>query len=262
MSSNWQKSYKELQDFITANPSIKISINIVAIPEDVRPEFYRLFDTVRVAFLEERFQALLDEAKCLSESYTKVEQEVMELLELDSITTPPSLHRFLHDPPNELIRELFDLLFDLVKEKIDFETFEQYASKDIEAAFRVLYRSGYEKWVVLSLLKPLESDKTFNVTPPRPEEDAEGFQIRCEEAVPPPEESRNLSFKYEPISSLTVPDFIVHSAKLSQYVAIRTELGNAVSTAQNASDKREWYYPIRAEYGFKDLRKRNLTSIT
>lgn len=144
-----------------------------------------------------------------------------------------------------LIRGLFDPLFDLLKGKIDAEAFEQYASRDIEATFGDLYRLGYEKWVALSLVKLLEADKTFNVTPPKPEfgeVDDEDVPIGREEAVPPPQEARNLSFEHERFYSFIVPDFIIHSTKINQYVAIRTELGKAVSTAQNVSEKREWYY--------------------
>ena len=117
MSKSWQGAYKQLQDFVARNPGIEIGKKVTCILEDVRPEFYRLFDTVRVTFLEEQLQALLVEAKTLSRSYTTVEEEIIKLLGLDSVKLPVRLHYFLHDPANGLARFLFNPLFDLLKAK-------------------------------------------------------------------------------------------------------------------------------------------------
>jgi len=260
MSNSWQKAYTELGNFVAGNPRIEIGRSVIVIPGDVRPEFYRLFGTVRVAFLEEKFPALLDEAKTLSRSYTTVEEEAIKLLGLADVETSARLNWFLRDPVNGLIRGLFDLLFDLLKGKIDAETFEQGASRNIESSFKDLYRSGYEKWVALSLVKLLASDKTFNVTPPEFAPEQEMFQIGREEPVPDPKESQRLSFEHGTSPAFIVPDFIVHSAKINRYVAIRTELGDAVFTAKDATEKREWYSlnSIRAKYGSVTLRP-NLT---
>jgi hypothetical protein len=60
MSSNWKKAYQELKEYILANPSISIEKTSVSIPSDVRPGFYRLFDKVRVSFLENKCQLSLN----------------------------------------------------------------------------------------------------------------------------------------------------------------------------------------------------------
>src|SRR3989338_5462243 len=104
MSTSWQGAYTRLQNFITANPRIELSESIVAIPGDIRPEFYRLFDDVRAAFVEEKVPALLSEAETLSENYTRAEQEVKELLKLDNVFALGFLDRFLHQPKDELMR--------------------------------------------------------------------------------------------------------------------------------------------------------------
>ena len=52
MSNGWHKAYSELKEYVAQNPKIKISQKIVVLPGDVRPEFYQLFDKVRVAFLK------------------------------------------------------------------------------------------------------------------------------------------------------------------------------------------------------------------
>jgi hypothetical protein len=163
MSNSWQKAYSGLKEYIAGNPIIEIGKNVIAIPGDVRPEFYRIFDTVRVTFLKEKFQTLLDEAVPLSKNYTEVGQEVTKSLGLADIKVSASLNWFLNDPVNGLIRLLFDPLFDLLKGKIDADTFEHVASINIENSFSKLFRSGYEKWVVLSLANLLAPDKAHAV---------------------------------------------------------------------------------------------------
>lgn len=242
MSNGWQKAYKELKDFVTGNPGIEVGKSVTSIPGDVRPEFYRLFDRVRAAFIEEKFPALLDEASLLSGSYVKVEQEVTELLGLDSISMSAGLRKFLCKPKEGLIEVLFDPLFDFLKGKVDVELFQRRASEDMEATFRGFYQSGYEMWVALCLVKLLDSDKNFhvNLNLPAPKE-----RIRhppaTEGLAPSPEESKCLSFEHQPSPTFTVPDFIVHSTEMNRYVAFRAELVMPISAAFNASEKREWY---------------------
>jgi hypothetical protein len=48
VSDNWQKAYSELKEYTAKNPQIDIGMNVIAIPGDVRPGFYRLFDTCGV----------------------------------------------------------------------------------------------------------------------------------------------------------------------------------------------------------------------
>jgi|TARA_B100002003_G_scaffold107990_1_gene100216 hypothetical protein len=243
MSSKWNEAYAELQSFITANPSIKISASITSIPGDVRPEFYRLFDKVRIAYVEGEFPALLREAKTLSENYTKTRQAVMELLQLESITSLNFLDRFLSDPLDELYRGLLDPLFDLLKGKIDLAAFESQGSASIETTFGNLHRLGYSKWLALSLVKLLEADKLFAGVPPETKMDGHGDPLHNRMPVDTPQETKKLTFDHGPddFSAFIMPHFIVHSAKLDRYVSIRSELRGASYTTANASEKREWY---------------------
>ncbi len=242
MSDGWRNAYAELKVFAESNPKIKVSPSVVRIPEDVRPEFYQLFGTVRSSFLEDNFPALLADARPLSESYIKLEQEVVNIMRLAGIEMPASLDRFLHDPTNGLKRGLFDPLFSLLAGGIKTEAFASTAREIVERSFKALYSSGYEKWVILSLLKLLASDKVFNIAIPDPVNDGihtEAEKAR-EELVPDPEELNRLSLRAPSSPFFMIPDFIVHSAKTGRYVSLRTKLDDAIWKASNASDKREW----------------------
>ncbi len=254
MSSRWQDAFTGLQDFIKVTPSITISTLVLAIPGDVKAEFYRLFDDVRLAFVEEKFPALLEEAGILSQNYIRAEQEVKELIKLDGIVALGFLNRFLHEPKSELIRGLTNPLFELLRGTIDSGTFEQQCLTDVQITFDRSHRLGYAKWVALSLVKMLESDRLFTVTPPESKLDGHGEPLCCELDVPSPQESKILSFEHGPnnFPPFITPHFIVHSAKLSRYVSFRSELvapGEYIALNYSA-DKREWYLTeaIKKEY--------------
>jgi hypothetical protein len=260
MPNSWEEAYSELAMYLSSNPQAKISRSVIKIPEEVRPEFYRLFNAVRAALIKEKFPAILDQAETLSKSYKEVRDEVARLLRLADTEIPDSLNWFLEEPTSGLARVYYHQLFDLLKKKIDTTIFEQVASKSIETSFRDFYRSGYEKWVVLSLVKLLGCDKASNV--PAPKLHATSFLVEGgvvpgsrEEPVPEVEEAESLSFIHGEVASLVVPDFIARSTKIGKYVAFRTEPTFASWTAKFVSDKREWYNvsSLRKEFGSEDL---------
>ena len=244
MSNTWQKAYSELKEYIAGNPKVEIGKDVIAIPGNVRPEFYRLFDTVREAFLKNKFQTLLDEAAPLSKNYAEVSQEVTKSLGLTEIKVSASLNWFLNSPVNGLIRSLFNPLFDLLKGKIDADTFEHEASINIENSFSKLFKSGYEKWVSLSLINLLAPDKALAVPLQDiwavPDEVSISRGI-SEEPVPEPEATKSLSLEHATEALFIVPDIIVHSAKLGRYVSIRSDLAETMWIAKRVSSNKEWY---------------------
>ena len=48
----WKEKYKSLTRFISQNPEIVISANEISIPQNLREEFYALFDKIRVSLVE------------------------------------------------------------------------------------------------------------------------------------------------------------------------------------------------------------------
>lgn len=260
MSDGWQEAYSSLTSYVTGNPQIDIDKNGISIPSDVRSEFYRLFDTVRVAFLKEKTPALLDEAVSMSNSYKEVRDEIASLLGLSEVSVAPGLNWFLQDPANGLARELFHPLFDLLKGKIDTTIFERLVSRNIENSFKGSYQSGYEKWITLSLVKLLACDKAFAA--PIPDIGNEFFLTESEtlpgsrgEPVPQLKEMKRLTLGHGDVTALAIPDLIAHSRKIDKYVAIRTELTDARWTAIGANDVREWHSvsSIKRGYGSEGL---------
>jgi hypothetical protein len=253
MSNNWRQSHKALTDFIAGHPEIKIEPGHIYIPDTVRPEFYRQFDNIRIGFIEDEFPALLRDSRSLSQSYNKVEVEVIKQLALSEIVYASSSYkRFLGSPIEELMRELFDPLLDLVKGKINADVFQAEASQRIQHAFEYLYRWGYEKWVNLSLVKLMQADKTFQVTVREDLTIEEIHLSKAKEEVPPPQTSDRISFFHGLDALFMVPDFIVHSPRLNTFMSLRSQVGESYAEVTNPSEKRTWdpFDVITDIYGF------------
>jgi hypothetical protein len=245
--NGWHERYTKLTDFIVKHPEIKIEVGHVRLPKSIQPEFYRFFDAVRTSFVEERFPILLNEATTLSQNYLKAEKQATECLRLDGISMEEvRLGSFLKNPIDYLSSILLSLLFDLLKGKVDIEVFEQTASKIIKTSFEQLWVWGYEKWVSVSLLNLLKADRLLQVTPRKFTSDTEkarmGLALPFEE-FPPPQESRHLSFKHKKAAVFIVPDYIIHSAKVNRYVALRSQMGKPYASTQLVHNKREWLIP-------------------
>lgn len=256
MSNEWHKTYQDLETFIKEHPEVEIKEDLVSIDEKVRPAFYKLFNNVRASFLAENYSAWLDDAEFLSTKYMKVEDDLFERLHLKDVLMPLELRRSLSDPMKQVVRELFDPLFELLQEKIELEEFEEKAIENTNGAFRGLYQKGYIKWFVLSLIKELDPEKIYEVPIPQPSskeiiKHRKGFR----QTIPFPEATNVLGFEVGRRDILLVPDFIVRSGLLQKYVGFRTEIGKAVWEATYHSDKREWFSigSIIQDYGIADL---------
>ncbi len=244
--SNWEKLYLDLRDYVARTPQIEIDRSFMVIPAEVRPEFNRHFDAVRVAFVEDKFPDLLAEATELSRHYRAEAQEAARSLKLSDIKLPVNLQALVADPLSGLTRYLFDPLFDLVKGKTDFMTFERQASETVEDNFKKVFRQGYEEWVYLSLVNLLAPDKALavpaydlEITTRELEPDEKRGIYKAE--VPAPKETKTLSFDRagaEP--PFVISDIVLHSTRLNRYVAMRSDLKDSPYSAKDVSENREW----------------------
>ncbi len=253
----WNDMYGKLKNYVEEQPDIDIQDNLIDIPRAKQPEFYSMFDKVRDTYVTEEFAELINESDLLSAAYVNIEQELMERLNLEDILMPNDIKRFLHKPLDQLRREIFDPLFDLLSGRIDLQRFILETSVNVNSSFKQLYQEGYEKWTVLSLLKQFEPDKIYHVPLGRlGSKQVIKRSVATKESVPLPVESRQFSFEVGRRQSLLVPDAIIHSARLDKYVAIRTAFCSSLWTSNSYSEKREWYSieSLVEEYGLITLK--------
>ncbi len=209
MTQDWKQEYKLLCDYIAAHPEIAITPNEVSIPQAERDEFYRRFDDIRRAAVEEYYPTLPVDAGLLSDNYVRAEREIKELLGLSDILVPMDLFTFLHNPKEGLTRTLYNRTFDLLQGKATLETFENQAGNDLRFAAADLFRLGYEMWGALELIKLLDPDEAFLVDL---DDDYKPF-LR---------ELKDIAFgRQTPHPTMRIPEFVLHSRKMGKYVAVK-----------------------------------------
>jgi hypothetical protein len=248
MSDGFRRAYEALTRFISDHSEIEIDESVTSIPGDVRAEFYNLFNTAREAFVEEKFPGRLAEAELLLEQYRMAEDRNAGLFPFEDASAATEIQRFLSDPKEALARELFDLLFDLLKGRENIDSFETKAAGVIKDIFPSVYQGAYEKWVRLSLVELLEPDQTLGVenrAVAPAERSRPAFRAPMADA-PHPAESTGFFFSQPRDLIFAVPDIIIHSPGLNRFVGIRTEFREGLYNAWYPSANREWR-PISAD---------------
>lgn len=245
MSNTWQEQFIELTKYVAGHPEIVISETMVSIPESVRPEFYRLFGGVRRSFAIGKFPDLIEAAEPLAQSFAKTQQEVEQLLGLESVVIPDSVKRFIKDPVDGLIRVSWSPLFDLLKKKLDPATFVSNELREVKQLYDDLHYQAYEDWLELALLKLFKAKHLLRVNAPTISGSfghAQGYVMHLDiKPVIPPEESKELSLVRDfSMVSFTVPDFIVYSAELGKYASVKAQAFKASWVALDPSESREW----------------------
>ncbi len=191
MKYNWEDTLDELKAYINANPEIVIKRDAVTIPEDVKPGFYRLFDKIREEIVEAELGELIGRARVLSDNYIAARGAISRQGEervspkgkgilsrlfnrlrgkpkdnsfrFDEVVLDDNLEEFLSCPDKAMFRVLFEPLFNLLQEKVTLSAFKDIVKEKLSFTFRQLYHSGYEKWIILSLLKIMSIDAAYEV---------------------------------------------------------------------------------------------------
>ena len=260
MPATWPKAFEQLKEYIAENPSIEISDNCIAIPGDVRTEFYRLFDNVRVDFLRDNFPASLEKGYEMSKQFARVYAAAMAATGLESINVRAAVNWFLQDPVNGLMRSLFDPLFNLIRGRTTEEQFTSKSIQIVDDAFAEYFRDGYQRWAVLGLLSLMKPDRNFNIenhdyhTDPEMNEGGMGAGVR-EEAIDEIKESKKIIFDYSTLTAFIVPRILIHSTRLESYVSIHTDFAEAYWRARGKSEHVEWLSikEIKEEFGRSKL---------
>jgi hypothetical protein len=258
--SNWQKRLEELRGYISKNPSIHIDRYIMVIPDDVRAEFYRFFDAIRSEYVAEKMPGLLAEAAELKARYAEARDALMTRLNLVSVETSPQLRWFLNDPQEGLMHFLADTLFELIKNTLSPEEFDEIAAHTIERTARELLHRGYRHWVILSLARLMSPDQAFTVPLPdqmiEPElTDAETIPGINVHEMPGIEQAKTVHMDISQYTPFTSPNLVVHSTSLNAFAGLREGYSNTFRRAKALSKRVEWLKmgQIRNEFGTADL---------
>jgi hypothetical protein len=260
MSINWLNAFEELKRYVANHPDIEINPNSICIPADVRPEFYRLFNSVSLSFISDKFPDYLEKGMELSRHWRTVSQAVTSGLGLKELKVPDGTKWFLIDPSDGLTRVLIDPLFDVLKGTQDLAVFEKTATAWVEDKFTLFFREGYLLWAIVSLINSMSADRAYAVPVLDYYEPsmADFTDLRSgtqKELVPEPRGAHKIVFEHVPKCTFLVPTVLVHTQRFDSYAALRTSFCEAHWQARMVSPMQEWFAisDINREFGHGDL---------
>lgn len=246
MSNEWVKHYDELKEFISGHPEIQLDKNIVSIPAEVRPEFYRLFDAVRTAYINENFADALVEASLLGAKFAEVQDETIGRLNLKKIELEPQLGTFLKDPHDELMFGLFNIGFELLASKTDLASFESTAARVTDSFLKRVFHYGYEYWAMLNLICLTEPERAYAVPVRDQTVEIELTAVEAKPGMvttddfPAAVTSEVIHLNTNRITACLVPNVILRSKQFEGYMAIAIDLHDVFCKAETKSKNMEW----------------------
>ncbi len=259
MSDEWIKNYNEIKEFIGRHSEIQIEPTMVSIPGDVRPEFYRLFDSVRTGYLKAAFPEIFAKAQTLTTEFTAVQKETLNLLNLKRIDLESGIRTFLEDAGSGLSTGLFDALFDLLKGRTDVAGFDTVSAGIIKNTFKRYFHHGYEYWAALSLICLLAPDKTFTVPLHDQTLDPEIASAESRpgffEDVPDVTPADTISLDTSRMTPYLIPAAILYSEKLQVFTGLSVDVREVFRGARELSKNLEWFKKeqLRTRYGRHNL---------
>lgn len=245
--SDWKNTYEELTTFIAQNHGLELTPRIISIPPDVREEFYRRFDRVRISAIKENFPGMLEKGQTMGRIWHEISLSAIDLYKLQKIDIDTETKWFLENPVDGLIRLLFDPLFDVLRGKTDLTSFEKNIPEIIKAGYYRYMRDGYHAWTSLSLLQLMRAEKLLTVKPSELDEDpslhVEMAVPGLTEDLPEAKEATAISFKRTLKFSFLVPNVIGRSQQLNSFVSFVPdfEYSEAKWIARSLDQNREWY---------------------
>lgn len=246
MSKSWQVAYDEIKGFIAQHPSIEISPGVMSIPTDVRPDFYRLFDTLRDNFVKDNIPDFLEKTRALCSSHEETRNRLSTDLGLAEIEVETSLNDFIRNPIGLMTGLLSEPAFDLFAGKSTPGTFEEISARKIESAFEAFFHQGYKSWLTLSLLQLMSPDSAFivplsnDVSAPY-DYDSGNAGAQDKQMLPDAVPASRLSFNRTQYFVLLVPKVIVHSKRLNVFVSLLQEFRFVPTEARYRNQQIEWY---------------------
>ncbi|MDD5499175.1 MAG: hypothetical protein PHI10_06850, partial [Dehalococcoidales bacterium] len=238
--------FKKLGRFITDNPDIKITPSVTRIPQQLRSDYFLLFEKVRTSFVMERHTEKLEKANVLLKNYQNEKEQLAAQLNLNEIKQDGPLELFLDDPMSSFIQSIHTAGLELLKGLIDEDGFEETCDAKLTDHFTRLYNSGYNRWIMLVLLRLLGGTSSYHVElEDATDEEALGDAGFIGRYAPSPKSSASIMFKRPVEVKFIVPDLIFHSSVAEKFISFRSEVKRALVVATNQSEKFEWL-PIKS----------------
>ena len=255
----WEQIFKQLTDYISKNPSIKIDSQVIIIPDAERLDFYRFFNETRRAFVNGEFAAELEDTYALREHFIGLRESVITALKLNRIQTNVDIERYLQDPVEALAHRLYDPLLDVLRGAIIIDEFTNKARNIVSRLISTRYAEIYRDWVALALISIMRLAKSYTVPIPDQFEDPEltdgetvpGLVIQ---EMPNTMDAREFRLNFSQYTPLIVPNIILEK-ETDSYIALRFGYNPVFRRVPDLNKHGEWSHreDIHRKYGDHNL---------
>jgi hypothetical protein len=164
MPDNWNNACTDLRNFAESHPEIKLDIARMSIPENVRTEFWRLYEAAGEAYLKDRYPAVNSRIAELNCAYLNLKKMVAGQMGLpeDPVSTP--VEAFLRKPSDALVKGKQSKAFvGFINGSADITAYEESAAEALATVFPASCQPAYENWAVMGLLQLLHASRLLEV---------------------------------------------------------------------------------------------------
>jgi hypothetical protein len=245
-STTWNQHVNELISYVRCRPEIILNSKVLQIPENNRDEFYKIFDQARQSFLEYYFSTQLSEVDLLIRHFKNLKYKIKNELNLESITLPLALNRFILSPISFLTGQIREYQFALLKGDMNIEDFTSRCKLLVSKVLDDYYWQAFQYYSVLALLRELKPREIISVKAPEA-----GLHIKTQEVagvfdktpyMPTLQKaSKIINFDSSSETMFITPNLIFYSSKLKTYASIRCGLREARWERSGTNNEKKYH---------------------
>ncbi len=153
LSPKWFRSYKKLVYFLDKHDKDRK----FAFKGETHEKFLELREKFRNEFVKSEIGKEINIARRWVLRFKEELTVTKEVLNIKGISLSKELRDFVEDPFSHLKKKIFNYMYDLLRGKIDIDSFKRSASAAVKTSFRTNLRNLYQCWVLISILKLLGS---------------------------------------------------------------------------------------------------------
>ncbi|MEG0418504.1 hypothetical protein [Gordonibacter sp.] len=162
----WEWAYAALARFADERDSLVVTPTSLAVPAEVRDEFYALVYEVQRQLALEVLGEEVGRATEMAVRCSRMRSRLLDASGLAAFRLAPTLESFLSDPEAAVAKPAFGIVLDGLQGGSAVSEMEDRARREIPVFFESLVRAAYEAWAYYGIVVALEPVKFYRVFSP------------------------------------------------------------------------------------------------
>ena len=163
VSASWIEGLEELQAWTATHEAIAVTPGSLAVPRELRSEFYGRVEAVQRQLAEEVLGKDVARACEVARSCAKVREEILAASGLSSFTLAAKMESFLENPAAVLATPAFSPVLDALSGRLTVDEAAREASLALRRSCENLTRNAYEAWAYYGVIAEMRPRKFWAV---------------------------------------------------------------------------------------------------